>query len=407
LVSLIADGALLWSLLIWSTTAGKTSGLSLLSMMGPGPLVYLLLLPVLGVVSDRLPRKTVLTVSLGIRAAIHLLTAGLLKTELLGASSLLFCQVTALIGTASFDAACASTVPKLVDPEQAPRALGYGLSLPRAGFFLTAVFCLFLVMIVGPVPSLLVGSLFLLLAAVMTQRLKSATGTDNQWSWLSLPKQLFAGVQIGLLTPGVPWLGGLAALANCVIHPLFDISPWKRVTPSNPATETTLRSPLETLVPNTPAPQETLQLEFWLVAGVVVGAVLLQRQLRSVSTEKIFAGSLLWLALGLVILGLSSGELLPPLATLLMGVGMLPLACLTAGISMLGVPDGYRSRVSALLAMLFGLGGELGQLVLTPLFARHGIRLTMVGLAVPIGLLGLALTTHQTLPKALRSPQIR
>jgi len=407
LVSLVADAALLWSLLIWCSTAGKSSGLSLLLVMGPGPLVYLLLLPMLGVLGDRLPRKMILTVSLLLRAAIHLLTALLLKTDLLGASSLLFCQVAALLGTASFDAACASTVPKLVHPEQAPRALGYGLSLPRAGFFLTAVFCLFLVMILGPVPSLLIGSLFLLSAAYVSQQLKSPTGTGNQWSWLSLPRQLFDGVQIGLLTPGVPWLGGLAALANFVIHPLFDLSPWRRVNPSSAAMETTLRSPLEALVPNTPAPQETLHLEFWLVLGVVLGAVLLQRQLRAVSTEKIFAGSLLWLALGLVILGLSSGDVVPPLATLLLGIGMLPLACLTAGISMLGVPDGYRSRVSALLAMLFGLGGELGQLVLPPLFARHGLRLTMVGLAVPIGLLGLALSTHQTLPRALRTPQIR
>ena len=92
---------------------------------------------------------------------------------------------------------------------------------------------------------------------------------------------------------------------------------------------------------------------------------------------------------------------------MLIGVALTPLAGLTAGVSMLGVADEYRARVSAILTMLFGLGGELGQLVVPPLLHRYGVRLTMLGLAAVLGLLGLLLTMIPTLPSALRSPRNR
>lgn len=391
-VSLIADAAMLWALLWWTLRDGKATALTVPTVLGPGPIYYLTALPLLGVVSDRLPRKSVLTASLATRATLHLTCAVLLTIGQLTISSLLLCQITSVLATAAFDSACTSTVPKLVRPGQAPRALGYGLALPRAGFFVTAMFCLLLVALAGPTMSLLIGSGFLALATIQCRSLRSNTETENHWPWRSLPKQFVAGWLTFLQTPGVPWLGFLAALANFVVHPLFSLSPYRRLAPNGPSD---------------PAPQESMQLETWLVLGVVFGAVLLQRQLRNISTERIFSASLLWLALGLGILGLSRGELAPVIACVLIGVALTPLAGLTAGVSMLGVADEYRARVSAILTMLFGLGGELGQLVVPPLLHRYGVRFTMLGLAAVLGLLGLLLTMIPTLPSALRSPRNR
>ena len=64
-----------------------------------------------------------------------------------------------------------------------------------------------------------------------------------------------------------------------------------------------------------------------------------------------------------------------------------------------------KRTVPAFLLMLFLAGGELGQIVLRPLFVQHGARPVMLGIAVGLLLGGTALSTAQTLPNWLRSPE--
>lgn len=406
-VSLTADGGLLWSLVFWTSGDGKSSGVPLTSVVSPALQMSLWLLPLIGLLGDRLSRKALLMASLGLRAVAQLAIALLLVTKQLGPSALFGCQIASLIGTLLFEVTCPATVPMLVTQPQAPRALGYGLSLPRAGFFLTSVVCLLMVAIIGPVAMLLTGVGFLALALDLLRRLGISTEPANPWPLSAAPRRLFDAIGLLLRTPGLAWLGFLAALANFVVYPLFALSPYQRL---HPQTHPQAIAPggmalLTTLLPSTPPPQEQHDLEFWLVIGVVIGAALLQRRLKAVSTDRIFAASLLWLALGVGLLAISSSEAVAVLATILVGVALMPLAALSTGVSLLGVASEYRARVAALLAMLFLLGGELGQAVLRPLLIQHGQRPIMMLLAIGLLVLGMALLSVEPLPRFLRSPE--
>ncbi len=405
-VSLIADGGLLWSLLWWLMNEGKSSGIPVTSLLGISPYWTLLVLPLLGAVGDRLPRKVVLSGSLGLRAIAQFALAVLLVTKRLSVEALLGCQIISLVGTVAFEVTCPSTVPSLVTASQAPRALGYGLSLPRAGFFLTSVFCLLFVAIVGPLATLVTGLGFLVLATALIHRLAVRQEPADRWPILTLPRQIFDGVRVFLQTPGVLWMGTLAALANFVMYPLFALTPHQRLQPHQTvvATHPVQATLLGNVLPTTPPPQEQHDLEFWLVVGVVVGAALLQRRLRAVSTDRIFAASLLWMALGIGVLAIVSSQTLAFVGTVLAGIALMPLSALTAGVSLLGVSDGYRARIASLLGVFFLAGGELGQLVLRPLFQQHGVRPMMLAITTGLLLLGLGLVSVQDLPRMLRSP---
>lgn len=406
-VSLIADGGLLWALVFWLSTDGKSSGLPLLSVVSPAIHLSLCVLPFFGLLGDRLPRKLLLVGSLGLRASVQLALALLLVTKQLGPSALSVCQIVSLGGTLLFEVTCPAMVPTLVTYPQAPRALGYGLSLPRAGFFLTSVFCLLMVAVIGPIAMLLCGFGFLMLALALLRNLTISGQPASHFSVAAAHRQFFDGVRLLLTTKGATWLAALALLSNFIVYPLFALSPYQRLHPATPTpTSQAIGLPfLSKLLPSAPPPQEQHDLEFWLVVGVVIGAALLQRRLKEVSTDRIFAASLLWFSLGIFLLAVSTSDVVAVLATILLGIALLPLAALTAGVTLLAVADGFRARVAALLLMLFLAGGELGQIVLRPLFVQHGARPVMLGIAVGLLLGGTALSTAQTLPNWLRSPE--
>ena len=84
------------------------------------------------------------------------------------------------------------------------------------------------------------------------------------------------------------------------------------------------------------------------------------------STDRIFAASLLWFSLGIFPLAVSTSDVVAVLATILLAS---PFAAGGADRWSDAARGGrwVSARVAALLLMLFLAGGELGQIVLRPL----------------------------------------
>lgn len=373
-VSLIADHSVMWISVWWlfMTRKGATAA-ETVSLIAPGFLLYLGLLPLFGTLADRVERKHIVTAALAIRALAHLAVALMLQTGSLTVDRVAALQLVVAAAGAAFDATTTAMLPRLVPASEVDRALEYSLALPRAGFYITSFLLIFLLALLGESVVCWLGVLFLAIATLSTRAIDAATGPiappqPGAASWL---RDALDGPLMLLRTPRLLWAALLTALANFAVYPLFWLGP-------------------ASLLPGGHVPKRLPpSIEVQLVFGVLIGALCTPGLCRRVTTERLLSFSLLGLASGLLLLGWLHSDTLLYATSFGLGFALVQVTGLAGGSATLAAPDTHRARITALVVALFEIGGECGSTLLHPIVAQHGLGRALTALAAILLILAL------------------
>ena len=378
-VSLLADHSLMWIVLWWLLVTRKNATADeTVRLVAPSLLMPLLALPIAGTLADYWDRARIVRWACLLRAACHVLVAGLLYTGTLTVDRGLVAVVLSGLAGAFFDASFTPMLPALVPASQTERALDYSLALPRAGYFIASFILLLLLALLGERIVSVLGVVFLLGAAVVVSGIRAPTcpqADPNEGarpgSAMGWVRALVDGPIVLLRSPRLLFVTLLSMLANFVMAPRFWLGP-------------------ASLAPGAHLPKTLPEnSEVVLVLGVVAGALATPPLCRRFPSEKVAAVSLLGLALGLVALGHLRGPDALYVTITLLGFALVQVTGLAGGTATLACPDAKRARIGALVWVAFELGGELGGHTLRPLIMQQGLPTVLGGLAAL--LVGIAL----------------
>ncbi len=321
------------------------------------PLARMVSQPLLAPLADALPRGRVLSVALLLRASPWVTLAILSVQEPVSARTLgMLCAGAALSGLA--DTAALALVPRIVPPTETERALALAAGLPRAGFFLSVVVGLIVVVLLDVRATLLLGAGLLVVAAVACGSFPehgAAGGGRRAWSPLGV---VAAG-------RGPLALCGLAALANFAVYPLYWVGP--------------------AIAGRSDASGDNLEVA--IVVGSLLGLLALG-VLARLPPARAIGGSLL--ALGLALAALAAGRATIAVGVVL-GAAFAASNLLLAARAIAQAPDAVRARVAGLFGAACAGAGELGARVVEPALAGGAIGWLPLALGAPIALAGFVL----------------
>lgn len=329
------------------------------------PLARLATQPLLAPLADRWPRGRVLSVALLLRAAPWVILAILYRQAPASARTLgALCVAAALAGLA--DTASLALVPRLVPPSEVDRALALSAGLPRAGFYLSVVFGLVVVALLGVRATLVTGAILLAVASIACGSFpEHAAADDDPRPWSPLGVVRAGPVPLALCL--------LAALTNLAVYPLYWIGP--ALSGGGSAAD---------------------NLEIALAAGAL-GGLLALGVLSRLGPRAALGGTLLVLAAALC--GLAGG--VAPLGCgVAIGASFAAANLLLLARAIALAPDGTRARVAGLFGALFGLAGELGARLVQPALLDGGGGWLLVLLAAPIAASAIAIARSRRLAPA-------
>lgn len=388
-VSLLADVSVMWILLWWLFVHRKsqhtvTDALLATWPIGAGWLVYVVALPLCGLLADRFSRKHLAALGCALRAVVHVILWSSLSRGRFDMTWAPALHAMAMLGSALFDAASLSLVPSILPPTKKERGVSYALVLPRAGTFLSGMICLLLVAILGVANMSLCGALFCAIAALLCTGITVATRPE-QASQTSLLRDFLDGPAMLLRAPRLALLAFITGLVNFLLYPLY------QVVPALGKQALSARNDLPTSI------------ELCLVGGVLVGLWATPKMCAPsrLRAEQVVMLSFFLLGVGLIALGYSQLDLQAYVASAVIGFAMMQLMGLTGTAAILNTPDSHRGRVVALFAALFELGGWAGSVVLSPQIHAHGAGLTLSLAALPLCFFGVYGLLSRRAPRLL------
>lgn len=382
LVSLLGDGcgmiALSWWVLDKTGSAARMS-----AVLAPAMAVRVLLLPLMGPLADRFPRKRLIMIADLWRFACSAAIAALVLLDRYDAVLLTTLYALSSIGGALFSAASSAIVPQLVerpDLQKAMRQTHAVDSLARvAGGIIGGV----VVSFAGVFGAFLADALSYLASAAACLAIAASTqpqGTAGRTPLKRWGGDLVEGFRLLYRIPVLFWLCIVAMFMNLALSPLAVILPVLA--------------------------KEARGMPAWFLGGLessislgaIFGALTVGGVLVRMRAHRLIFAALAMLGVGVAILPWVPNALLPLSVLFWIGVGG-TWADVPIGTQIsLTIPDSHRARVGAIMAFLCGGIAPLG-------VAGAGVLIATLGLNVAMACIGaglLALT-----PLLLLVPRFR
>lgn len=368
LVSLLGDAcgmiALSWWVLDKTGSAAQMS-----AVLAPAMAVRVLLLPLMGPLADRFPRKRLILIADLWRFACSLAIAVLVRQDGFAPGLLAVLYAMSGAGAALFAAASSAIVPQLVERDTLQKAVRQTHavdSLSRvAGGILGGV----VVSFIGVFGAFVIDALSYLISAVSCLAISASTrpecsagGSDRgRWS-----DDLVGGFRLLYRIPVLFWLCVVAMFMNLALSPLVVILPV-----------------LSKQGRNMPA-WFLGGLESSISLGAIVGALTVGWMLTRLGAHRLAFAALAMLGVGVAILPWVPNVLLPLSVLFWIGVGQ-TWANVPIGTQIsLTVPDSHRARVGAIMAFLCGGIAPLG-------VAAAGFLISAFGLTTAMACMGASL----------------
>lgn len=368
LVSLLGDGcgmiALSWWVLDKTGSAARMS-----AVLAPAMAVRVLLLPLMGPLADRYPRKRLILIADLWRFACSLAIALLVRLDRFDAGLLTALFALSSVGGALFAAASSAIVPQLVERDELQKAMRQTHavdSLARvAGGILGGV----VVSFAGVFGAFLADALSYLasagscLAIAASTRPKRDGPAAARAGWSG---ELVEGFRLLYRIPVLFWLCVVAMFMNLALSPLAVVLP--------------------VLV------KQSRDMPAWFLGGLessislgaIVGALTVGAVLSRLRAHRLVFAGLAMLGVGVAILPWVPNVLLPLSVLFWLGVG-LTWADVPIGTQIsLAVPDSHRARVGAIMAFLCGGIAPLG-------VAAAGFLISAFGLTAALACMGVSL----------------
>lgn len=368
LVSLLGDGcgmiALSWWVLDKTGSAARMS-----AVLAPAMAVRVLLLPLMGPLADRFPRKRLILIADLWRFVFSLAIAVLVRRDRFDAGLLAALYALSGVGGALFAAASSAIVPQLVERASLQKAMRQTHavdSLARvAGGILGGVVVSFL----GVFGAFLFDALSYLISAVSCLGIAASTrpvravgnSAGGRWS-----DDLVEGFRLLYRIPVLFWLCVVAMFMNLALSPMAVLLPV-----------------LAKHARGMPA-WFLGGLESSISLGAIVGALTVGWVLTRLRAHWVVLGAIAMLGVGIVILPWVPNALLPLSVLFWIGVGQ-TWADVPIGTQLsLTVPDSHRARVGAIMGFLCGGIAPLG-------VAAAGILISSFGLTTAMACMGVSL----------------
>ena len=354
-VSLLGDGCGMIALAWW--VLDKTgSAVTVSAVLAPAMAVRVLLLPLMGLLGDRLPRKRLIMIADLWRFACSLAIALVVRSGRFDAVLLAVLYALMAAGSALFAAASTAIVPQLVergDLQDALRMTRAADSFARvAGGILGGI----IVSLAGVLGAFYIDALSYLVSGLSCLAISASTRPERRSAaggrWRD---ELVDGFRMLYRIPVLFWLCIVAMFMNLALSPLAVILP-------------VLAKQSRGL------PAWFLgALESSISLGAILGALTAGWILARVGAHRLVFAALLMLGIGVAILPWVPNVLLPLSVMFWIGLGM-TWADVPIGTQIsLTVPDSHRARVGSIMAFLCGGMAPLGVAAAGLLISRFGL----------------------------------
>jgi MFS family permease len=369
LVSLLGDGCGMIALSWW--VLDKTgSAASMSAVLAPAMAVRVLLLPLMGPLADRLPRKRLILIADVWRFACSASIALLVHFDRFDARLLATIFALSAVGGALFAAASSAIVPQLVERGELQTALRQTHAIDSLAGVAGGILGGIVVSFVGifgaffaDAVSYLVsaGSCLAISASTRPERAGGGRTSGKRWG-----DELAEGFRLLYRIPVLFWLCVVAMFMNLALSPLAVILP-------------VLAKQARAM------PAWFLGgLESSISLGAIAGALTVGAVLARLNAHRLVFLALAMLGIGVAILPRVPNALLPMSVLFWLGVGgawaNVPIGTQIS----LTVPDSHRARVGAIMAFLCGGIEPLGVAAAGFLISRYGLTSAMACMGIAL-----------------------
>jgi MFS family permease len=356
--------ALSWWVLDKTGSAARMS-----AVLAPAMAVRVLLLPLMGPLADRLPRKRLILIADVWRFVCSLAIAVLVHLNRFNVGLLATLYALSAVGGALFAAASSAIVPQLVERDGLQKAMRQTHavdSLARvAGGILGGV----VVSFVGVFGAFLADAISYLASALSCLAIAASTRPERAGGGVARGRwsdELIEGFRLLYRIPVLFWLCIVAMFMNLALSPLAVILPV-----------------LAKQARNMPA-WFLGGLESSISLGAIVGALTVGWVLIRLRAHRLVFAALAMLGIGVAILPWVPNALLPMSVLFWIGVGG-TWADVPIGTQIsLAVPDSHLARVGAIMAFLCGGIAPLGVAAAGFLISAYGLTAAMACMGVSL-----------------------
>jgi MFS family permease len=368
LVSLLGDGcgmiALSWWVLDKTGSAARMS-----AVLAPAMAVRVLLLPLMGPLADRLPRKRLILIADMWRFACSLAIAVLVHLDRFNVGVLAALYALSAIGGALFAAASSAIVPQLVERDGLQKAMRQTHAVDSLARVVGGILGGVVVSFVGVFGAFLADAISYLASAVSCLAIAASTRPERAGGGMARSRwshDLIEGFRLLYRIPVLFWLCIVAMFMNLALSPLAVILPV-----------------LAKQARHMPA-WFLGGLESSIGLGAIVGALTVGWVLIRLRAHRLVFAALAMLGIGVAILPWVPNALLPMSVLFWIGVGG-TWADVPIGTQIsLTVPDSHRARVGAIMAFLCGGIAPLGVAAAGFLISAYGLTAAMACMGVSL-----------------------
>lgn len=368
LASLLGDGCGMIALSWW--VLDKTgSAASMSAVLAPAMVVRVILLPLMGPLADRFPRKRLILIADLWRFVFSLAIAVLIWRDRFDAGLLAALYALSGVGGAMFAAASSAIVAQLVERGALQKAMRQTHAVDSLGRVAGGILGGVVVSFVGVFGAFVFDALSYLISAgsclaiAASTRPERSAAVSPRGRWI---EDLVEGFRLLHRIPVLFWLCVVAMFMNLALSPLAVILPVLA--------------------------KEARGMPAWFLGGLessislgaIVGALTVGWVLTRLSAHRLVFASLAMLGIGVAILPWVPTALLPLSVLFWIGVGQ-TWANVPIGTQLsLTVPDSHRARVGAIMAFLCGGIAPLG-------VAAAGFLISAFGLTTAMACMGASL----------------